>query len=141
MLYKLGKLTIKVHPFNVDRVRRNSRTDFAEKPVVGAEPRQEYVGEGPNTMTLSGSLFPKVLGGLNELALLHSARVKAEPQFLSRGDGKPMGWYVIKEVSEDETYLAGDGVGQKIAVVIKLTRTKAPRAETLFKITSGILAR
>jgi len=139
MLYKLGTLTIKVQPFNVDRVITSGDTDFVWKPIVGAESPPEYVGEGANTFTLSGTLFPKVLGGLDELALLQRMRAQGETQWLQRGDGKPMGWVVILNVTTSETDLAGDGVGQKTAVSMKLRRAKAPNADALFRITSGLL--
>lgn len=138
MLYQLGVLSIKVQPFNVDKVQADAATDYVAKPVLGAEPPQEYVGEGVHTWRLSGTLFPKVLGGLTELELLHAMRESGRPQFLLRGDGKPMGWVVIKAVSEREEHLAGDGVGQKIGVEISLTRAGKPSRLALFTILLGI---
>lgn len=105
MLYQLGALSIKVHPFNVDKVQREAATDYVPKPILGTEPPMEYVGEGANTWRLSGQLFPKVIGGMSELALLHAMRESGRPQFLLRGDGVPFGWVVIARVSERSQYL------------------------------------
>lgn len=137
MLYQLGALHIKVAPFNVDSVNRKSATDFVAKPVVGAEPPMEYVGEGATTWRLSGTLFPKVIGGLSELDVLHGMRENGSPQFLQRGDGRPMGWVVIESVGERSSHLAADGVGRKIDVTIKLRRTGKPSRLSLFGILAG----
>lgn len=137
MLYQLGALTVKVAPFNVDKIQREAATDFVAKPVIGAEPPMEYVGEGANTWRLSGTLFPKVIGGLDELDVLHQMRESGRPQFFQRGDGKPMGWVVIEEVSERSTHLAADGVGRKIEVEIKLRRSGRPSRLSLFTILAG----
>ena len=137
MLYQLGALAVKVAPFNFDTVQRDASTDYVPKPVVGAEPPMEYVGEGANTWRLSGQLFPKVIGGMDELALLHSMRESGQPQYLQRGDGTPMGWVVIESVSERSRHLAADGVGQQIEVTVEVRRAGAPSRLSLFSVLAG----
>lgn len=138
MLYQLGSLAIQVHPFNVDQVQRDSHTDYAPKPVLGKMPPMEYVGEGANTWRLSGKLFPKMLGGMDELDILHEMRTSGQPQFLHRGDGRPLGWVVIEKVSEREEHLAPDGIGRKITVDIDLRATSQPSRLSLFSVLAGI---
>ena len=138
MLYQLGTLTIRVAPFNVDRVTTTGATDYASKPVVGAMPPLEYVGEGANTMKLSGKLFPKVIGGLTELAILEGMRTSGSPQYLVRGDGVPLGWYVITQVTSKEDHLDVDGVGQQIDVSISLTKSGRPSRSSLFSLLAGL---
>lgn len=138
MLYQLGVLSVKVQPFNVNKVQSDRSTDYVAKPVLGAEPPMEYVGEGANTWRLSGDLFPKVIGGLNELQLLQAMRESGRPQFLLRGDGTPMGWVVIEKVSTREQHLAADGVGQKITVDIEVRRAGRPSRLALFSILLGL---
>jgi phage protein U len=139
MLYQLGRLQVRVHPFNVERVTTSSATDYAVKPVVGREQPLEAVGEGANVKTLSGTLFPKVLRGLDELELLHQMRQSNMPQFLMRGDGKALGWWAITSVNERETYLDADGIGRKNVVTIRMRRAGKPRDTSLFSILRGLL--
>ncbi len=140
MLYQLGVLSIKVHPFNVSRVSSDRMTDYVAKPVLGREPPMEYVGEGANSWRLTGDLFPKVIGGLNELQLLQAMRTSGRPQFLLRGDGTPMGWVAIEKVSTLEQYLSTDGVGQKITVDIEVRRAGRPSRLALFSIVLGLFS-
>jgi phage protein U len=138
MLYQLGALSIKIHPFNINEIQAEAATDYVPKPVLGAEPPMEYVGEGAHTWTLSGDLFPKTIGGLDELGILHAMRSRGHPQFLLRGDGVPMGWVVIESVSTRNTHLAADGVGQKISVTVKLRRAGRPSRLALATILLGL---
>lgn len=140
MLYQFGFLRIKHQPFNVDKVRSQDSTDFVQKPVLGAAPPNEYVGEGTGTKTLSGTLFPKKLGGLDELRILQMMRESALPHFLLRGDGVPLGWYRITSVTTDEEQLAMDGVGQVTKVQISLIREPAPSGMSLFSFLVRLLS-
>ena len=138
MLYQLGVLSVKVHPFNVNKVRSDAATDYVAKPVLGAEPPMEYVDEGANTRRLHGDLFPKVIGGLSELQLLQAMRTSGHPQYLLRGDSTPMGWVVIERVGTREEHLAGDGIDQKITVDIEVRRAGRLGRLALFTILSGL---
>ena len=139
MLYQLGSIAIKVAPFNVSEVSRDGATDHVAKPVIGVEEPLEHVGEGANTWVLSGQLFPRKLGGLDELEALHQMRASGKPQYLMRGDGKPFGWVVIERISDKSSYLDGRGVGQVISVTINLRRSSKPTNGSFFSIISGLL--
>lgn len=140
MLYMLGPLAITVAPFNIDSVGTSGSTEYAAKPVIGAEPPLEYVGEGSNEIELSGQIFPQALGGLGELELLQQMRASGKPQYLMRGDGRPLGWFAITASSANSTYLDGKGVGKQIAVSISLRRAQKPSAQSFFSLVSRLIA-
>lgn len=139
MLYLLGSLKIEVSPFNVHAVGEAGETEFAVKPVVGVEPPLEYVGEGGNTITLDGRLFPEALGGLDSLELLRQMRASGRPQYLMRGDGRPFGWHVILRHSTQSDHLDRDGVGKLVTVSISLRRSGAPASSSFFSLMTGVL--
>ena len=139
MLYSLGALAIEVHPFNTHAVSERASTDYAVKPVAGAEPPLEHVGEGGTEMSLSGRIFPQALGGMDQLAILHQMRVSGLPQYLMRGDGKPLGWFAILSVDAEHSYLDAQGVGKQIDISISLRRAKAPSNQSFFALISGLL--
>ncbi len=138
MLYTLGSLSIEIAPFNVHDVSETGTTEYASKPVAGAEPPLEYVGEGSNEMRLSGRLFPMSIGGLDELELLRQMRVSGKPQYLMRGDGTPKGWWAITSVDQQSTYLGRVGVGKQIDVSITMTRAQKPPAQSFFSLVAGL---
>jgi len=137
MLYQLGALSIKVAPFNVNAVSVDNATDYAEKPVLGVRPPLEYVGEGAEQWTMNGQLIPMKIGGLDELDLLHSMRQSRNEQYLMRGDGTPMGWFSILQVTANHSYLDRNGVGQIITVSITLKASQKPAPETFFQTMLG----
>ncbi len=139
MLYLLGSLMIQIAPFNVHEVQQTGETEYAVKAVVGREPPLEFVGEGSNEIGLSGRLFPRELGGLNELELLTQMRASGRPQYLMRGDGRPMGWFAILSVSAQSSYLDAKGIGKQIEVSISLRRAQTPDAQSFFSLMAGLL--
>lgn len=134
----IGPVKFEVAPFNVHAVSHDHETAFVEKPVLGAMPPVEWVGEGAETWSLQGRIFPQRFGGLGDLRLLQEARVSGQPQYMMRGDGALMGWVVIERVSERSSYLDRGGVGKVIEFDISLRRAMAPAAGLYFSIMEAI---
>lgn len=142
MLYMLGPLKIEVWPFNVESVDETGGSDFAVKPVVGAEQPLEFVGEGSNEVRLDGVLFPSERDGtvaLSSLDILTQMRSSGRPQYLMRGDGRAMGWFSIMGVSSRSSRLERDGIGRRVALSIELRRSPKPSAQAFFSIVSRLL--
>jgi phage protein U len=126
MLMQLGSVAFEVFPLNTHEHSRAAEMGFVEKAVLGARPPLEKVGEGNETRMISGRVFPRKFGGLGQLASLEAARAAGQPLFLMRGDGRPLGFYVIERMNEKDTYLAANGVGQVIEFDISLKAASAP---------------
>jgi phage protein U len=137
MLAQLGSVTFEIWPVNIHEHSHEGEAAFAEKAVMGRRPPLEFVGEGPDSRTLKGKLFPKKLGG--SLDALHTMRLAGVSQPLMFGDGTPQGWYVIEKVSETSTYLAADGTGQVIEFEVSLKKDDPADGGDLFSILFGLL--
>ncbi|MBN9033310.1 MAG: hypothetical protein BGO05_05515 [Rhizobiales bacterium 63-7] len=141
MLYMLGPLKIEVWPFNVENVDELGGTDFAIKPIAGAEQPAEYVGEGANELRLDGKIWPSERDGdaaLTSLEVLTQMRVSGRPQYLMRGDGRAMGWYSVMSVAVRSSNLERDGIGRKVSVTIELRRSPGPASQDFFSIVSRL---
>lgn len=134
MLFALGAVTFEVWPLNTDSIDRQAETSFAEKPVLGRRPLVEYVGEGAETIRMSGRIFPAKFGGETDLFLLDEQRKAGKALPLMRGDGRPYGWYVIESLSERSRYLDRRGVGKVIEFDIALRRAERSEPISLFNI-------
>jgi|HigsolmetaAR201D_1030396.scaffolds.fasta_scaffold36372_2 Phage protein U len=139
MLMQLGATTFEVWPMNTHETAFSGEATHVDKPVMGRRPPLEFVGEGPDTRTLSCRLFPAKFGGLSSLAGLHQQRLSGAALPLVRGDGTPLGWYVIERITERATYLDPHGVGQVIEVDLALKRADPPSAGSVFSIIIGLL--
>ncbi len=126
MLYIVGGVVIEVVGFNVTESDASFEASFAEKAVVGRRPVLEAVGEGPETLSLSGRLFPRKFGGLTEVEALQAQRQAQQAVHVLRGDGVPLGFFVITAMTAKHTKLDQQGVGQIVDFDIKLKRSDPP---------------
>lgn len=139
MLMMLGPVQFEVLPFNTDGYGHGHETGFAEKPVLGARPVLEFVGEGPESWSIKARLYPEKFGGMGQLEMLYQARASGRPQYLMRGDGAVMGWVNILSVSERASYLGANGVGKVIDVDISVKRCGRPGAGSFFSLLADVL--
>lgn len=134
MLMQLGSVTFEVWPFNTDSYSRDTGYDFAAHDVMGTMRPRESMGEGDETMSISGRLYPHDLGGLEEMDVLHTMRAAGTAQILVRGDGRNLGWFLVEKVSERSSFLDKQGVGRLIEFDISLVRSPAPSAASYLAV-------
>jgi phage protein U len=140
MLMSLGPIKFEVYPFNATEYGHDHESTFAEKPVLGARPPLEWVGEGPEGWSIKAKIFPHKFGGLGDLKKLFQARAAGRPLYLMRGDGAQMGWVVIDKVSERSSYLDAQGIGKVIEVDISVRRSAKPSNGSFFSVFSGVFS-
>lgn len=126
MLMTIGPIALDIWPLNPTETERTTGAEYAEKGIIGRRPALEFMGEAAEQLRVSVSLFPAKLGGLDELANLQALRASGRPQYVMRGDGRPLGWFVIASLTESSSYLDAQGVGQVIEVEIEMTRGDGP---------------
>jgi phage protein U len=140
MLMSLGPIKFEVYPFNATEYGHDHESSFAEKPVLGARPPLEWVGEGAESWSITAKIFPHKFGGLGDLRKLYQARAAGRPLYLMRGDGSQMGWVVIEKVSERSSFLDAKGVGRVIEVDISVRRAGKPSNGSFFSVFSGVFS-
>lgn len=140
MLMSLGPIRFEVYPFNATEYEHGHESGFVEKPVLGARPRLEWVGEGSESWSIKARIFPHRFGGLGDLKKLYQARAAGRPLYLMRGDGAQMGWVVIEKVSERSSYLDAEGIGRVIDVDISVRRASKPSNGSFFSLFSGMFS-
>ena len=140
MLMSLGPIKFEVFPFNAAEYGHDHETSFAEKPVLGARPPLEWVGEGAESWSITAKIFPHKFGGLGDLKKLYQVRAAGRPLYLMRGDGAQMGWVVIEKVSERSSFLDAQGIGKVIEVDISVRRSAKPSNGSFFSVFSGVFS-
>jgi phage protein U len=140
MLMSLGPIRFEVYPFNATEYDHGHESIFVEKPVLGARPPLEWVGEGGESWSIKARIFPHRFGGLGDLKKLYQARAAGRPLYLMRGDGAQMGWVVIERVSERSSYLDAEGIGRVIDVDIAVRRAAKPSNGSFFSVFSGMFS-
>lgn len=74
---------------------------------------------------------------MSELELLDQMRASGKPQYVMRGDGKPLGYFAILSASTRSSFLDRNGVGKQIDVSVKLRRAQAPAPQSYFSLFAG----
>lgn len=121
-------------PFNLrndlQSISSEETSSFAVHEVMGTAPIYEDTGDEESTVVLKATLYPHFFpGSLGSLSVLKQARRQKLPLPLMRGDFTPMGWFLIKSISDDAADLdAGDGVGHTHEYTINLVRVGTPDA-------------
>ena len=140
MLMSLGQIRFEVYPFNTTEYDHGHESGFVEKPVLGARPPLEWVGEGAESWSIKARIFPQRFGGLDDLKKLYQARAAGRPLYLMRGDGAQMGWVMIEKVAERSSYLDLQGIGRVIDVDIAVRRSAKPSNGSFFSLFSGMFS-
>jgi uncharacterized protein len=139
MLLQIGALQFALAPLNAHEIDRQAKADYVDKKIISRPPVYEYMGDGEDTITVRGRLFPFKTGGLGAVELAYTIMESGAPQMVVRGDGKVYGWFVIVSINERAEYLAPDGVGQLIGVEVELKRADAPTAAGYFASLFGMV--
>lgn len=127
MLAVLGNVVFDLRT-DLASVDSEETSSFAAHDVMGAAPIYEDTGDEEATVTLQGTLYPHFFAGsLAGISLLKQARRAKLPLPLMRGDFTPMGWFLIKSISDSATELdAGDGVGHVVEYTVSLIKVGTP---------------
>lgn len=89
---------------------------------VGATPTYQTVGQGEQTKTLTGTLFPgQLTAGASSLDALRGMAASAKAYLLIRG-GRNLGRWYVGDIEETETHFALNGLPRKITFTVSLTR-------------------
>lgn len=144
MLYQIGMVTFEGNAGpSAEGVERKTDASLAEKGLLGGLPRHEWTGWS-GEMSLSGSVLPFHLGGLGDVADLHSCCEAGTVMPVLRGDGAFLGWYAIKTVQERHKSLARNGIGYEVEWSLSLVRQPAPAGseiETMIGLVSNLIER
>jgi hypothetical protein len=124
-LYVLGGVVMDTRPFNADTFDRSASADLVEKAVMGGLKPSEFMGEGEDTLTITGQLLPFKTGGLAEFDVLDEMRRTGARFPVMRGDGKRLGTYAITQLSERHNLLMKNGVGFTVQYSVSLRKTQA----------------
>jgi hypothetical protein len=123
----VGVLTFDTFPFSVGGAEREDGYDYAKHELMNRRRGYEAEGAGDDVLTLSGEFLPFHIGGLSELEMARGLKNSGSPQFVMRGDGTVLGWYVITSIKDSHTdAIAPNGVAYRVKYEIKLEAVDDP---------------
>lgn len=141
MQYMVGSLIFDTFPFSVTGVEREDAYDYAKHDLMSRRKGYERAGAGDDTLTLSGEFLPFHIGGLSQLETARALKDSGSEQFVMRGDGYVVGWFVITSVKESHAdAVAPNGIAYKVKHDLKLERVDDPGQSTGADLIDAVLS-
>lgn len=115
------------YPFGLNtaafqELNRSTEWKWPSQDVFGNVPARQFVGFGPDAITLPGIIFPEYWGGTGQLDALRALADLGMPQILIDGRGNVLGEYVITGVQERQSVFAAAGAPLRQEFTVSLER-------------------
>lgn len=121
VLMKLGSFRFSVDTAAYQELTRSNEYRWKTVNTVGQLGRQ-YIGEGLETISLNGTIYPLYKGGTDQLDDVREMARSGEPKILVDGRGNVWGKFTIDRVEERATHFLNNGAPRKQKFTISLTR-------------------
>lgn len=121
-MMKLGAFTFSLDTAAYKQLQRTTAYKWAAQDRAGQSAALQFLGEGEDAITLTGSVYPHYKGGLRQVDSMRAEAAKGEPLILVDGMGWVLGKWVILTVSETKKVLFDDGAPRKIDFSLKLRK-------------------
>jgi uncharacterized protein len=96
---------------------------FATSDRFGARPASQYLGEGAETISLTGALFPgDGIGKYSALSTIDDMAAEGLSYTLVTGDGDVLGNFYIETKTVNRSTFLVDGKARKADFTLNLTR-------------------
>jgi hypothetical protein len=122
IMLALGEYRFAVDSAAYQSLRRNHTWRWPAQERVGREPSRQFLGVGPETIDLSGVIYPHFKGGFDQVSSMKAEADQGEPLNLVDGMGAVWGKYCITELEETQQVFWGNGKPRKVEFRLKLAR-------------------
>ncbi|WP_241086841.1 phage tail protein [Candidatus Vondammii sp. HM_W22] len=123
MLSTLGLFVFELSSASYQQLQRSDSERWASHSRVGSRASWQHLGPGEDIITLSGTLYPEVIGSKVSLDTLREMKASGKSWVFMLGTGATLGQYIINSINETYQHLFKNGQSRKIDFSLKLTRT------------------
>lgn len=120
---RLGSFTFGIDTAAFQELQRSSTYRWQAKDRIGRKPAQQNTGQGADTISLSGVIYPHYRGGLGQIAALRQQAATGEPLPLIYADetvGQYLGRWCVTAIEETRTVFFDDGTPRRIEFRLSL---------------------
>lgn len=118
----LGQFVFGLNTLAYQELRRSSNWRHPSNSRVGARPARQYVGQGDETITLSGLQAPEFMGDRRAIDRLRDMADKGAAYALVNGAGEQLGAWVIEAVEETGSIFVREGIPRRVEFTVNLAR-------------------
>jgi phage protein U len=129
-LMALGMYVFEIPALAYDELQRKTSYSHAKTGRVGARDAVQFIGPGPETISVTGSVYAEIADGRTEIDTLRDMAAEGEAWPLVDGSGHIFGEFVIEGVDERHKHMMQDGRPRRIDFALDLYRVEDPALET-----------
>ena len=122
VMLQLGFYQFSVDSAAYQELSRSAEYRWAAQERIGATDALQFTGFGPETIELSGVIYPFHKGGFGQLDRLRTQASLGFPLPLISGQGRVLGLWVVEAVSEGQRVFARSGAPRRQDFDIRLRR-------------------
>ncbi|MHC5170210.1 phage tail protein [Acinetobacter johnsonii] len=136
-MMRLGSYKFCIYTAAYQELNRTTNYKWGEQAVFGDWDNLQYLGQGEDTQSLTGVVYPEFKGGTSQIDELRALAATGIPQLLISGTGKILGYWVINSITEGQTKFAAFGVPRRQEFTINMR--KYSDSPTRLGLLSGIM--
>jgi hypothetical protein len=121
-LLQLGPHQFEVAPLSYSQLQSRVEFRWPAQGRLGREPALQFLGPGEKRITISGLLFPEVLGGWDAFRAFERSAASGQPMLMTLGTGHIFGRVVITAIGEVHEAIGCAGLPRKLSFDIEVAR-------------------
>lgn len=139
MMMILGAYRFCISNAAYQSLERATEYKWEEQERLGTDPALQFVGNGTETISLEGTIYPQFKGGLRQITLMRAEAGLGIPLLLISGNGQAFGRWCITSISETQSVFMKDGTARKIVFSMKLKRYGEEKQRGLLGIVQQVV--
>lgn len=131
VMMQLGSFQFGINSAAFQSMAHTNEWRWPAQDRFGNPPVLQYIGEGAESITLPGVIYPEWRGGTGQLDSMRELAGKGEPLPMISGSGSNLGLYAIERIEEKQSVFAAAGYARKVEFTIQLRRFHETEAGAL----------
>jgi phage protein U len=121
-LLSIGMFVFGLPQAAYEELSRRAAWRWAESERYGARAASQFVGPGPETLSLEGTLVPELAGSYSDIDRLREMAGSGEVWPVMLGNGTSLGVFRIDAIDDTWRHLVAGGLPRMIQFTIDMTR-------------------
>ncbi len=122
MMMILGNYRFSIDSAAYQTFARSTEYRWEELQRLGKESAMQFLGNGTDSITLEGTIYPQFKGGVQQIENMRSQAGQGVPLMLISGNGTAFGRWCITSVTEHQETFMKDGSPRKVTFSITLKK-------------------
>ena len=123
MMLSLGDFQFGVDTAAYAELSLKAEYPWAKVDRLQNTPQHQAMGLEVRSVSLRGAVYPSYRGaGLSQIETLREAAAEMKPQPLMAGNGRYLGRWIVKSISQTDTIFFEDGTAQKQEFTMEIER-------------------